>query len=337
MKLNAAQTNQFITKPDPHIQFVLIYGADEGLVKERCNKLRDHIADIETDPFSVTEFSFDVLKDDIALLADEMASISMYGGRKCIIIRDIPQAIPIALKELIQKPFGDAFVIFLARELTPRSSFRKLFETDKNTAAIACYPLEQYNLNKTIRDILNNEGFNYDTQAISMLEQLFTGNNLLLIRNELTKIMLYKGDATHITTDDIIACCNNDLEASLDKLSDAIASKSPRVATNIFDSLVNENKYPAPAIIRYVNTYFNRIYIVRSKVDQGISIDQAMQQLRPPVFFKSKPSFIKNVKSWNTKKTVNLIKKLQKAEAECKRSNAPVRVICNQLFTILSV
>ncbi|MCH2038045.1 MAG: DNA polymerase III subunit delta [Rickettsiales bacterium] len=336
MKLNAAQTNQFIAKPDPNVQFALIYGTDEGVIKERCHKLRDQIADSELDPFSVTEFSFDALKEDSALLADEMASISMYGGRKCIIVRDVPQSVPPAIKDLVKKPLGDAFVIFLARELTPRSSFRKLFETDKHVVCIACYPLEQYNLTKTIRDTFDEAGFRYDAHAIKMLEQLFSGSNLLLIRNELTKIMLYKDDERFITSDDIITCCSNDLEASLDSLSDAIASRNPKTATKIYDSLINENKYPAPSIIRYVNNYFNRIYIVRHKVDQGIPIDQAMSALRPPIFYKSKPSFIKNVRNWNTKRTMNLIKKLQKAETECKRTAAPVRVICNQLFTILS-
>ena len=336
MKLNASQSDNFIKSPNKDIQFSLIFGVDEGLVRQRVKSLCNFITDNQDDPFCKLDISFDKLKEDFVLLSDEIAAISMYGGRKFIHIYNVPQSIPKEIKEIIKNPIGDAFVVFSGGELSTRSSFRKFFETEKNIVSIACYPPENYNLSRIIKGIIESNNYRYDSETIRMLENIFSGSDSMVIQNELDKIMLYKYDEKEITPQDIIECCNNELDGSLDKLSNAIANKQTIIVNRIFDSIINESKFPAISALRIVKDYFSKIYLVRYKMDNGIPIEKAVSELRPPIFYKNKASFINNVHNWNIKRTSNLIAKLQKAEIECKRTSAPVNTICRQLFTILS-
>lgn len=336
MKIAPANIDNFLQSPTPNINFALIYGPDEGMVRQRSNLLCNSITDNQADPFGVIDMEFDTIKDDMATLADEIATVSMYGGRKYIRVYQIPASIPSNLKELIQTVQGDAFVVFTAGELSPRSSFRKFFETEKNIAAIACYPLENRNLAQYIRQQWEQAGFTYDHDAIPMLEHILSNSDLMLIRNELEKIMLYSYQKKHVTVEAVIACCRQELAASLDHLSNAIAAKNVSKVHQLFNSLIHENKYPAVSVIRIVRDYFYRLYLVRYKVDQGMDINEAIQALKPPVFYKNKPSFTQNVRNWPMVRIASLIQKLQKAEIECKRTGSPVDTICKQLFTILA-
>jgi DNA polymerase-3 subunit delta len=82
MKLQGARVERFLCAPDPEVGAVLIYGPDEGLVRERAERLLRTMLDGPDDPFRLSDFMADQLRGDPARLADEARSLSLLGGRR---------------------------------------------------------------------------------------------------------------------------------------------------------------------------------------------------------------------------------------------------------------
>ena len=71
MKIAPRQVERFLRAPDPKTPVVLVYGPDEGLVRERVDLLIKSVLDDPGDPFRSSDLSADLIKSDPAALLDE--------------------------------------------------------------------------------------------------------------------------------------------------------------------------------------------------------------------------------------------------------------------------
>ena len=128
MKPRTGDIDRFVANPDPAAQVILIFGPDQGLVRERANRLAKTVLDDLSDPFRMTDLSDTDLKQDPARLADEAAAISMMGGRRVVRVRHAGDSLSKTVKSFLENPAGDALILLEGGELTPRSSLRKILE-----------------------------------------------------------------------------------------------------------------------------------------------------------------------------------------------------------------
>ena len=82
MKLTGQAIEKFLSRPDPAVRAVVVFGGDEGLVRERAAQLGRTVVPDLNDPFQVTVLTNDAVASDPALLADEACSMSLMGGRR---------------------------------------------------------------------------------------------------------------------------------------------------------------------------------------------------------------------------------------------------------------
>ena len=122
MKLQGKAIEGFIARPDPKIRAVLVYGPDAGLVRDRADTLaRSVVADL-ADPFRVAELGAKAVAGDPARLADEMAALSLTGGRRLIRLREADESTAAAFAALFAgAPAGDSLVVAEAGDLGARS------------------------------------------------------------------------------------------------------------------------------------------------------------------------------------------------------------------------
>ena len=188
------RADAFVAKPDPAILVaVLIYGPDAGLVRERLNGLTRAVAGSIDDPFRVTEFGADVLRDDPARLGDEAAALAFTGGRRVVRIRNAADTVADVVNTFIEAPVGDALVLLTAGELGPRSKLRAAFEKADRAAALPCYADDAQSLGVVIRETLKAAGLAITPDALSWLSDRLGGDRELS-RRELEKLVLYMGD-----------------------------------------------------------------------------------------------------------------------------------------------
>lgn len=337
MKLTARDIPGFVKAPPANIYAILIYGPDEGQVREQGTAIGKTVIEDLSDPFNVVEISQEKLLDDPASLLDEACAMSMMGGRRLIRLRGLTDKSTKHLAEIVpQLTSNENLIVIEAGDLPARSSLRKLFEKEKTTAALPCYVQDEQSLSRFISQALREDGLNIDQDALQLLAANLVGDRAVA-RGEIQKLALYMYNAENktITLKDIEDSIGNSAALSLDDVSQFCASGETAKMDRKMQQIFMEGTNPI-AQLRITQNYFRRLHLVKSAMEQGASQDEALKMLRPPLFFKTKPLFIQQLRLWPLKQLNMALEKLTEAEADCKKTGMPPETICNRLFFSLS-
>ncbi len=196
MIVKGASLEQLLKRPASALRAVLFYGPNEGRVREHAQRVTQAIvADIH-DPFRIANLTGAALKEDPALLADEAAAIAMTGGRRVIRLSGAGDALLPAFLNFLQDPKGDSLIVMEAGALTKTSKLRKTFEDSPLCAIAACYEDSAADLSAMVTDHLAQNGLRITSDAKDYLLQCL-GEDRMASRQELDKLVLYKGFWTH--------------------------------------------------------------------------------------------------------------------------------------------
>jgi len=320
MKLQGAAIERFLGKPDPAIRAVVVYGGDEGLVRERAARLGKTVVPDLNDPFQVAVLAGDALATDPALLADEASAMSLMGGRRLIRIRDGSDKVTRALTAMLEGPAGDSLTVIEAGDLTARSSLRKLAEGHAVAAALPCYVEDEAGLARTLQGQIAEAGKAIDPDAMRLLASSLVGDRMLA-RGELDKLLIYMGDARSIEIADVEAAVVDTATLGMDETMRAALDGNFAALDRCLDRLAGEG-VGGVAILRVTQTYFRRLHVTRARLDAGASMDRALSQLQPPVFYKAKDAFAADVQRWPLARIQAALDRLIDAEAQSKRTGA---------------
>lgn len=336
MKLTYRQIEPFVQKPDPTARAILIYGPDNGLMRERSATIGKTIVEDLYDPFNVSVLTADILKDDPSRLIDEANAISMMGGQRLVRIEGASDKLTPVVKEYLSNPSMDTLVILEGDELGPKSSLRLLCERAKNAAALPCYVDDDNAAGQIIRRVFHEENKQIDQDAVIWLASNISGNRLK-IRSEIEKIITFKGnEPSPVSLSDVMQICGAAGAQSFDDLIYAMAGNNPKAAMKAYLTLMDEGVADA-AILRTIQNHFRRLHLVKSIIAEGKSVDEAMKSLMPPIFFKQEPDFKRQIQRWNHKALGNILSKLADLEAQTRQTGMPNDTLCAQAVLSISM
>ena len=351
MKFSGRKIQQFLDSPAPDVRVVLLYGPDAGLVRERADGLVSGVAGDVGDPFRVAELSPDEIAKEPARLFDEAAAIAMTGGRRALRLRDPGDGLSDVFSRFLEDPPGDGLVVLEAGDLPPRSKLRKLFEAANRAAALPCYRDEGRDLEALVQDMAQKAGYRMTREARAYLV-VNLGGDRALTRREMEKLLLYMGpggaqDAAaggagqdrgdrEITLAHVQACVGDSAERSLDDLvfalGDRNVSEIERTLTRVFQE---GSSWVAP--LRAAARHFERLHRVAGAIADGATAESAMARLRPPVFWKYRTQFQRQLQNWSPELLTRSLVRLTEAELEGKRGRVAGEVVCaHALFAIAS-
>jgi len=329
VKLAGTKAEAFVKSPDPSVRAVLLYGPDAGLRRERSTALLKAIIADPADPFCVSEITAAQLKDDPARLADEAAALTFGGGRRFVRVRDASDKLAPLLKEFLAGSPGDAFVVIEGDDLPARSALRKLFESDRSAAALACYHDDARSLDAVVRAFFSDAGVGISREALAFLSSQLGGDRELT-RRELEKVLLFKSGAGaiggEITLEDAEACVGDSALLSLDDVAFATAGGNLAGLERALGRCFNEGNAPV-SVLRAVARHFQRVHAVAGAPG---AVEDAMKRLRPPVFWKTEAAFRAQAEAWRPPGLARAMDKLMEAEASCKRSGAPAELLASR-------
>jgi len=327
MKIKPAQADQFCARPPADLIAAVIYGPDEGLVRERGRKLVKAVAGDLNDPFSVVELTKDDLNAEPSRLADEAAQIPMMGGRKTVWLRGAGDWAAKPLQAWLDDATSDTMIVVEAGDLTPRSALRKLGETGEKAAAIACYVDDARSIEHVIEETLRAHQLSIAPDALAFLSARL-GADRALTRSEIDKLALYKGRGpATVDLADAEACVADSAAMALDQLVDATLTGNLKALDQTFARAMTEAIAPV-AIVRAVQNELHRIGLVQSAMASGRNEQEAMKVLRPPVFFKRQAAFKAALRSWPQGRIADARALLIDAERDCKTTGLPAETIC---------
>ncbi|MET4733665.1 DNA polymerase-3 subunit delta [Thalassospira sp. MBR-102] len=335
MKLKAAQAENFLRAPDAKAQLVLIYGEDEGLVRERAVRLAKTVVEDLKDPFRVIELGTAQLKEDASRLRDEAAAISFGGGRRVIRIRDIGEAQAPVIADFLADPAGDALIIIEAGSLASKSKLRQTVEKAGNGMALPCYADSGRDIEALINSVMEDHKLRIDRDAIRYLVGNL-GSDRMISRSELEKLALYALKEGQVTLADAMSCVGDSSARHYDDVVQAVSQGNVASLDSALTRLVEEGLNPVGAL-RMMIGYFQKLHLVKGQMAQGTNAEQAMKSLRPPLFFKAADQFRANLQNWALGNLQRALQILLEAEKDCKSGLAIPETIAHRAMIKVAV
>lgn len=328
-KIASGRIDSVLDHPAADTLVLLIYGPDAGLVRERADRAVLALIGAADDPFRVATLQSGDLAKNPARLADEMAAQSLIGGRRAVRIKAAGDALTGALKPILEQlSAGGNLAIVEAGELSTRSSLRKLCEGAKSAAAIACYPMEPQAVAGLVRSMLSDSGIAISRDAEDYLSVSLAADRAL-VRREAEKLIAYAGESGRIDLEAAEACVGDSAERSMDDLVLAAGDGDAATVDRALQKLFAEGISPI-ALLRAAQRHFTRLHLANCRVSAGDAPDNVMASLRPPVFFKAKPRFRRQLDRWRRERLSDALERLADTEAECKRTGMPAETLCSR-------
>ncbi len=335
MKLKAAQVENFLRAPDAKAQLILIYGEDEGIVRERAVRLAKTVIEDLKDPFRVVELGTAQLKEDASRLRDEAAAISFGGGRRVIRIRDIGEAQAAVIADFLADPAGDALIVIEAGSLPSKSKLRQAVEKAGNGMALPCYADSGRDIETLINSVMEDHKLRIDRDAIRYLVGNL-GSDRMISRSELEKLALYALKEGQVTLTDAMACVGDSSARHYDDVVQAVSQGNVANLDSALTRLVEEGLNPVGAL-RMMISYFQKLHLVKGQMAQGTNAEQAMKSLRPPLFFKAADQFRANLNNWALNNLQRALQILLEAEKDCKSGLAIPETIAHRAMIKVAV
>ncbi|MDX9689676.1 MAG: DNA polymerase III subunit delta [Proteobacteria bacterium] len=335
MKLSAAQADKFIKNPDPSVRIILIYGPDTGQVSFLAEKLASWAVPDKNDPFAVSRFLGNEIKDERGRLFDEMATPPFGGGRRLVRLqRAIESNAEEVARVIAEMPAGNGLLLIEAGDLEKRSKLRVAAEAAANeVVAIACYVEEGAAKAKTIAALIQANSLTARPEVIRFLGDVLPPDRLAQ-QQEMDKLFLYVTDKKHIELDDVRAIISDAGAANLDELVQSTLLGHVAESQQILAHLYEEQTSPV-AIFRALQRHLLRLQMALAHKQNGASAEAALKKLRPPVFWKQEKPMLAQLQRWSLEKCERRLAQLAEAEAAVKRTGAPDTTQCAQL--VLSI
>ena len=214
----------------------------------------------------------------------------------------------------------DDNIYLFANILEKKSKVRNFFEKSKTCGVSACYSDNEISIRKIITNKLKTlEGFNSNILNIIIQN---TGLDRDKINNELEKIITLFNDKK-INEDQLMNLLNLKTNEDFNELKDA-AFNGNKQKTN---KLLNETTFENDSLIYYINNLnqrINKILEINSYNKEKSNIENIIDKIKPPVFWKDKPILINQSKIWNKKKLLKAQKKTYITELRIK-SNSKIK------------
>ena len=324
----------FLKSPDPKLSAFLFFGSDPGLVSERSMQLAKRLAESETPPGEVLRLDDTDLESDPDRLAIELRTIPMFGGKKFIRATMGRRITAASIKPLIEEGGLAGVLIVEAGNLKPDDAMRAAFEKSASAAAIACYADEAQDLAALVRDVLGQAKMSISPEAQQMLVARL-GADRTLSRGEIEKLVLYARGKAQIEADDVEAIVGDASELAIDNILLATASGDSGRAIRECSRAAAAGE-SAQTIILAAQRYFQRLHRVRIALDEGRQFDDAIRQLRPPLFFKHKPAFSAQLRQWSSKQLVEALTEIAAAAKAARLGSALEEPIAERLLWSLA-
>lgn len=288
----------------------LFYGENLGLKNEFKNKIKKNNKDAE-----IINFTQEEIFKNTEIFFNEIINISLFERKKIYFINQASDKILDIIQE-IETKLDDQKLYLFSDILEKKSKLRNYFEKSNSCVIIACYSDNEITIKKIIHAKL--EGFNgLSPQNINLI---LDNCNLDRIKldNELDKIVTFFRNK-NIDYDNLEKLLDTKINEDFNILKD-VALKGNKTLTNklLSDTILDTEKNIF--YLTLINQRLNKLMEI-DHTSKDISLDDAINNMKPPIFWKDKPNFIEQAKKWNYKKISDALNKTYDLEIDIKSNS----------------
>jgi DNA polymerase III subunit delta len=277
------------------------------------------------------------LKADPARLADEAASISLFGGARTILVDPAGDESVAAVEALLEAPAAGNPVVLVAGALKPASKLLKLALAAPAALAHASYAPEGQEAERLVHDLAREEGLTLRPDLARRLVSACGGNRAILAL-ELGKLALYADAAPdrprQIDHDALDAIGAASEEGDLSRVVEAVSGGRLELLQAELARLSSQGIEGIP-LIRAVLKRMLLLSRLRGEVERGSSVDAVMASQGKSLFWKEKPAVAQQLGRWRADLLAKSVGRLLEAERQAKASGGlGAAAVDEELFAI---
>ena len=335
MKANRPQIEKALRAPGD-TRFFLFHGPDDSGSRALIKALAAAMGpEAERIDLAAAE-----LKNDPARLADEAASISMFGGARWILVDPAGEEVVPALEALLEAPAAGNPVALVAGGLKPTSKLLKLALAAPGALAFASYAPDGREAGQLVLAMARDEGLILRPDVANRIAAGCAGNRAL-IAQELAKFALYAGaspDAPKPIDHDVIDALGAAAdEGDLSRLVDSAAGGHAAALEAELVRLHAEG-LEGISLIRAMLRRMALLARLRAEVEAGAEPGAVMASAGKSIFFKEKDGIERQLRRWPAALIAKAMTRLSDAERQVKTAGAVGPVAADaELFAICRV
>jgi DNA polymerase III subunit delta len=289
---------------------LLFYGENVGLKNEFKNKIK-----LKNKNSEIVRFNQEEIIKEEEKFVNEIFNISLFDKKKIYFIESSSDKILEVFKNIEDK-LSDQKIYLFAELLDKKSKLRNYFEKSSNIGAVACYADNEISIKKIILDKLKGfEGLS--PQNINMIIEN-TSLDRVRLDNELDKIITYFTNKK-INTDSLELLLDIRVNDSFNLLKDeALCGNKIKTNKLLSNTVMDDDKNIF--YLNIINQRMNKL-IETSELVKNLSLENAVNTIKPPIFWKDKPMFMMQAKKWNKNKIKNVLKKTYDLEIKIKSNS----------------
>jgi DNA polymerase-3 subunit delta len=262
------------------------------------------------------------LKADPARLADEAASISMFGGARVVIVTPVGDEATEACEALLSAGAAGNPVVLVAGALKPTSKLLKAALASPDAIAFASYLPDARDFDRLVGEMARERGLQVRPDVAQRIAE-GAGANRAVIEQELDKFALYLGagpGAAMSLDHDVVEALGaardeGDTSALIDRVFDGDGRGAGMEAARLRAEGVEGIVLLRAAIRRAI-----LLARLRARVEQGQSPAAVMTSQGKSLFWKEKDAVARQLSNWPGERIARCLLRLNAAEGEVKRS-----------------
>ena len=293
-----------------NFKFFLFYGENQGYKEESIKLIvkKDEV---------VSYYYENEIFNNLDQFTETLITKSFFENKKLIVVKKATDKILTLIETLFKKELEDVKIILVADELTKKSKLRNYFEKDKNLLCSAFYADNYQSLIFIVNDFLRNNKIEISREIINLIIERSQGSRLHL-KNELEKIRNYSLNKKTINLNDIKTLSNLNDNYQVSELVDNCLAKNKIKLTKI----LNENNLSNDEVIKIIRVFLSkakRLYEIKKNTN-NLNIDSAINNFKPPIFWKDKDLVKKQINNWTLKSIKLLLIETNKTEYLIKKN-----------------
>ena len=322
-----------IIKDNSQFLNILIYGPNEGLVKDQIEKLvKNYLSQGEYEEIS---FHGKDLEDDPGSLESIIRSVSMFFKNKIVIADGIKDKHLSVIEEIVLKETEHVVLIIREGSLGKSSKIRKFFEEHKTCLSLPCYEDDSRSIMKNIEEFTRKNKFELNLDTKNYLLQSLS-NDRMISKLELEKIeIFYKNSNSKINLEEIKILLNDSSSQNLNKMNEHVMFGNTSKSSKIIDKLLSEGTSPI-SIVRSLINYLLRVQKTKIEMKKGNNFESSIRILKPPVFWKDKGNFQKHCFKWPLQSIESSLNRLLETEVTCKLNSKLANVNCEKSILLIA-
>ena len=289
----------------------LFYGENLGMMDD----FKDEIIK-KNKSSSLIRKNQDEILNNSDFFFNELLNNSLFEEKKIFFISQADDKVLDLLQKIKEKI--DANKIFLfSGILNKTSKLRTYFEKSKEYSVIPCYQDDESTIKKIIVSRLSNYR-GLDRDCVNAIRES-SNNNRIKLNNELNKIETCFVNKK-IEFSSLLKLLNSNMNENLNELTNAALS-GDREKTN---KLLSETIIQNDKSLFFLNIINHRLNRLLDLINLGIksNIDQALNSIKPPIFWKDKSNFIEQSKKLNKNKINKILKETYNLEIRIKSNSS---------------